>query len=493
MNSLTQNEPPEPEKVAVAADLPDAVAPAPPADPLVAITLDAQQKSRLLWLLASAFFMQMLDSTIVNTAAPSIARALAVEPLSLKTALTSYTLSLAVFIPLSSWLADRYGTRRVFWSAIAIFTLSSLACGLAPNLPMLIVSRIVQGFGGAMMMPVGRLAILRSFPRSEFVGAMAFATIPGLIGPTIGPLLGGLFSTYLSWRMIFLVNLPFGLIGLWMTRKHMPDYRAPTRVPLDIEGFCLFGAGVGGLSYALEKIIDGSYVQGEFFVAVALLALAVYTWRSLRIAHPIVDLHLLRVPSFRIAVNGGFTTRLGVGGMYFLLTLLFQIGFGYSAVTAGLLQMPQALAMLSTRFFVATIIRHLGYRRVLIANTALAGIMILMFATLDQATPFWRICVQVFLFGAVMSIQYSAVNTLGFVDIGPAQASMGSAMSSTAQNLSISFGVAFGSLLMAAFLPAGVAQGEHYITAFHSTVIVLGLVTLVSSLVFMRLPRGAAA
>ena len=486
------NEVPESEKVAVAAEVPAAVAPAPTVDPLESHALDARAKSRLLWLLASAFFMQMLDSTIVNTAAPSIARALAVEPLSLKTALTSYTLSLAVFIPLSSWLADRYGTRRVFFSAIAIFTLSSLACGLAQNLPMLVLSRIVQGFGGAMMMPVGRLVILRSFPRSEFVGAMAFATIPGLIGPTIGPLLGGLFSTYLSWRMIFLVNLPFGLIGLWMTLRHMPDYRAPQRVPLDLQGFCLFGVGVGGLSWALEKISDGSFKQGEAVVAVALVALAVYTWRSLRIDHPIVDLHLLRLPSFRIAVNGGFTTRLGVGGMYFLLTLLFQIGFGYSAVTAGLLQMPQALAMLSTRFFVATIIRHLGYRRVLIVNTALAGLLILSFVTFDQSTPFWRICLQVFAFGCVMSVQYSAVNTLGFVDIGPAQASMGSAMSSTAQNLSISFGVAFGSLLMAAFLPAGLVQGEHYVTAFHSTVVVLGLVTLASSLVFLRLPRGAA-
>ncbi len=506
MNPLSQNEAPEPLKGAVAAELPAAAAPLPPPapsapdshggdplgrDPLEPGPLDARAKSRLLWLLASSFFMQMLDSTIVNTAAPSIARALAVEPLSLKTALTSYTLSLAVFIPLSAWLADRYGTRRVFWGAIAIFTASSIACGLAQDLPMLVLSRIVQGFGGAMMMPVGRLAILRSFPRAEFVGAMAFATIPGLIGPTIGPLLGGLFSTYISWRMIFLVNLPFGLIGLWMTRRHMPDYRAPTRVPLDFGGFCLFGLGVGGLSWALEEFSDGSYRQGGVAIAIALLALAVYTWRSLRIAAPIVDLHLLRLPSFRIAVNGGFTTRLGVGGMYFLLTLLFQIGFGYSAVTAGLLQMPQAIAMLSTRFFVATIIRHLGYRRVLLVNTALAGIMILSFVTFDQATPFWRICAQVFVFGAVMSIQYSAINTLGFVDIGPAQASMGSAMSSTAQNLSISFGVAFGSLLMAAFLPSGPAQGEHYISAFHATVVVLGLVTLASSLIFLRLPRSA--
>jgi len=462
-----------------------------PADTVVA--LDARAKRSLLWLIASSFFMQMLDSTIVNTAAPSIAAALAVSPLSIKTALISYTLSLAVFIPLSSWLADRFGTRRVFWVAIAIFTASSLACGLAQNLTMLVASRIVQGFGGAMMMPVGRLAILRSFSKAEFVGAMAFATIPGLIGPAIGPFLGGVFSTWLSWRMIFLVNLPFGLVGLWMTRRHMPDYRASSTTPLDLTGFVLFGLGVGGLSWGLEQVVEGQYLRTLLIGAPAIALLVVYAWRSLRIAHPIVDLHLLRIASFRIGINGSFTTRLGVGGIYFLLTLLFQVGFGYSPVMAGLLQTPQAIAMLSTRFFVASIIRHLGYRRVLVVNTALAGLMILSFATFDANTPIWRLCTQVFLFGMVMSIQYTAVNTLGFVDLVPAQASMGSSMSSTAQNLSISFGVAFGSLLMAAFLPAGAGSGESYIGAFHATVIILGIVTILSSAVFYRLPRAAAA
>lgn len=454
--------------------------------------LDAVEKRRLLWLIAASFFMQMLDSTIVNTATPSIATALAVSPLSLKTALISYTLSLAVFIPISAWFADRFGTRRVFWCAIAIFTLGSLACGLAQNLSMLVIARIVQGFGGAMMMPVGRLALLRSFPKSEFVGAMAFATIPGLIGPAIGPLLGGLFSTYVSWRMIFLVNLPFGIAGLWMTRRHMPDYRSAQRVPLDFIGFALFGLGVAGVSWALEQVIDANYAQAGAAAAISALLLATYTWRSLTLAHPIVDLRLLRITSFRIGINGGFSTRLGVGSIYFLLTLLFQVGFGYTAIAAGLLQMPQALAMLSTRFFVATIIRHFGYRRVLLANTALAGLAILSFATFTATTPLWLICVQVFASGAVMSLQYAALNTLAFVDLAPAEASMGSAMTSTAQNLSMSFGVAFGSLLMAFFLPADLVLGAHYIAAFHATVIVLGLVTLLSSLVFLRLPPGAA-
>ena len=456
--------------------------------------LDAHAKRSLLWLIAFSFFMQMLDSTIVNTAAPSIAAAFAVSPLSIKTALICYTLSLAVFIPLSSWLADRYGTRRVFWSAIAIFTASSLACGLAQNLPMLVVARVVQGFGGAMMIPVGRLVILRSFPKSEFVGAMAFATIPGLIGPAIGPFLGGLFSTYITWRMIFFVNLPFGLAGLWMTLRYMPDYRATVHMPLDFSGFVLFGLGIGGISWALEQVIEANYLQTALVGLPAIALLVAYAWRSPHVANPIVDLHLLRVPSFRIGVNGSFTTRLGVGGIYFLLTLLFQVGFGYSPVMAGLLQTPQALAMLSTRFFVASIIRHFGYRRVLIVNTMLAGLMILSFATFNADTPVWRLCVQVFVFGAVMSIQYTAVNTLGFVDLTPAQASMGSSMSSTAQNLSISFGIAFASLLMALFLPPGAtAQGNHYIGAFRTTVVILGIATILSSVVFYRVPRSAAA
>ena len=455
--------------------------------------LDAHAKRSLLWLIAFSFFMQMLDSTIVNTAAPSIAAALAVSPLSIKTALISYTLSLAVFIPLSAWLADRYGTGRVFWTAIAIFTASSLVCGLAQNLPMLVVARIVQGIGGALMIPVGRLAILRSFPKAEFVSAMAFATIPGLIGPAIGPFLGGVFSTWMSWRMIFFVNLPFGLAGLWMARRYMPDYRAASSTPLDLAGFVLFGLGVGGVSWALEQVIEANYA-GALMIGVPAIALLVfYAWRSLRIAHPIVDLRLLRVASFRIGVNGSFSTRLGVGGIYFLLTLLFQVGFGYSPMMAGLLQTPQAIAMLSTRFFVASIIRHLGYRRVLVVNTVLAGLMILSFATFDANTPVWRLCTQVFLFGMVMSIQYTAVNTLGFVDLAPAQASMGSSMSSTAQNLSISFGVAFGSLLMACFMPASTVDGQHYVSAFHATVIILGIVTMLSSAVFYRVPRSASA
>lgn len=472
---------------------PDATVPAPEPD-LPAQTpdqvLSASDKRYLVLLIAFSFFMQMLDSTIVNTAAPSIASALAVAPLSLKSALTSYMLSLAVFIPISAWLADRYGTRRIFWLAILIFTLGSLACGLAQSLWMLTAARVVQGFGGAMMMPVGRLALVRSFDKSEFVNAISTATIPGLIGPALGPLLGGFFSMYVSWRMIFFVNIPFGIAGLWMTRRFMPDFRGP-KVRLDLRGFILFALGIGGVSWALEHVTDGDYLPAAATAVAAGVILYLYVRRSLFVAAPIVDLRLLRIASFRIAFNSGFATRLGVGGIYFLLTLLFQVGFGFSAIMAGALQMPQAIAMILMRFFVGGIIKHQGYRNVLTWNTALAGILIMLLATITPTTPLWLICVQVFVYGFVMSLQYSAMNTLGFIDLSPAQASMGSSMTSMVQNLSMSLGIAFASLLMAVFI-GGTQDAAGYVAAFRVTMIVLGVVTLASSVLFLRLPRAAA-
>jgi EmrB/QacA subfamily drug resistance transporter len=469
----------------------DPVEPAAAGAPPQPAALSAAAKRSLIWLIAFAFFMQMLDSTIVNTAVPSIALALGVTPLSLRSALVSYVLSLAIFIPISAWLADRYGTRRVFAAAIGVFTLGSLACGLAPNLWSLTAARVVQGLGGAMMMPVGRLALVRGFDRSEFVNAMAVATIPGLIGPTIGPLLGGFFATYLSWRMIFFVNIPFGLAGLWLTRRAMPDYRGP-RVPLDTAGFVLLACGMGALSWALEQAAEGAWFAAAFAFAFGVLLIAAYVLRSRDVAAPIADLRLLRIPSFRIAFTSGFATRLGVGGVYFLLSLLFQVGFGFSAVMAGALLLPQALAMMATRFFVGTIIKQQGYRRVLLANTALSGVLVMLFATYSAATPLWLICAQGFVYGAVMSLQYSAMNTLGFLDLPVAQASMGSSLTSTVQNLSMSLGIAFAAVLMALFL-----HGDHgsaqYVAAFRATMIVLGGVTFASSLLFLRLPRGAAS
>ncbi|MBL8209766.1 MAG: MFS transporter, partial [Bryobacterales bacterium] len=265
------------------------------------------------WLVAIAFFMEALDTTILNTAVPAIAVALGVAPLSLKSVLASYTLSLAVFIPISGWMADRFGTRRVFGSAIGIFTLGSLLCGLASNLPMLVAFRILQGFGGAMMMPVGRLTIVRSFPKSEIVRTMAFVAIPGLIGPLLGPLVGGLLVHYSHWRAIFFINIPIGLIGLVLVYRCLPDFRGDRSEPLDRLGLVLFGAGIALLSYVLEVFgehtMSGRAMTG--LLAVAITLLAGYGLHASRTAFPLLDLTLMQLRTFRSSVVGGLLTRLG--------------------------------------------------------------------------------------------------------------------------------------------------------------------------------------
>ncbi len=295
-------------------------------------------KRLLPWLVAVAFFMESLDTTILNTAVPTVAAALNVAPLSMKAVLTSYTLSLAVFIPVSGWVADRFGTRRVFASAIGIFTLGSFLCGISSDIHVLVACRILQGCGGAMMVPVGRLTMVRTFAKSELVRAMAFVAIPALIGPMLGPLVGGLIVGYLHWRVIFFVNLPIGLGGLYMVYRHLPDYRAEQSAPLDLVGLILFGAGIALLSYVLEIFGEHTLSTREIssLLAISLALLFGYWWHSRSEANPLLSLDLFRLRTLRAAVSGGFVTRLGVGGMPFLLPLLYQVGLGYSCRAVGI-------------------------------------------------------------------------------------------------------------------------------------------------------------
>ena len=371
------------------------------------------------WLVAVAFFMESLDTTILNTAVPVVAKALAISPLNMKSVLASYTLSLAVFIPVSGWMADRFGTRRVFSSAIGLFTLGSLLCGLASDVHTLVACRILQGCGGAMMVPVGRLTLVRTFPKFELVRAMSFVAIPGLVGPMLGPIAGGLIVDYLHWRAIFFLNLPVGILGLVLVYLHLPDYREKASRPLDVIGLILFGGGIALLSYVLEIFGEHSLNTAEVsgLLAISLALLFGYGLHAKRTTYPLLQLSLFRIRTFAAAVSGSFFTRLGIGGVPFLLPLLYQEGLGLTPVQSGLLITPQAAAALSTKFFMPRLLERLGYRTILVSNTVILGLMLMLFATVGRGTPAWLILLQAFCYGALTSTQYTSMNTLAYADI----------------------------------------------------------------------------
>jgi len=447
-------------------------------------------KRMLPWLVAVAFFMESLDTTILNTAVPTIAAALHIAPLSMKAALTSYTLSLAVFIPVSGWVADRYGTRRVFASAIGIFSLGSFLCGIAGSIHMLVAARILQGCGGAMMVPVGRLTLVRTFERGELVRALSFVSIPALVGPLLGPLAGGLIVGYLHWSLIFFVNVPVGLLGFYLVHRYLPDYRTDEPAPLDVTGVVLFGVGVALLSYVLENF--GEHTLGTLemvgLLALALALILAYWHHASRTARPVLRMDLFRTRTFRVAVTGSFVTRLGAGGLPFLLPLLYQVGLGYTALQSGLLIMPQFLAAISLKFTMPTVLRWLGYRRVLLVNTLLMGLIIALFAGIGAATPVWLIALQAVAFGYVSSLQYTSMNTLVYADLNERDTSMGSSIASTLQQMSMSFGVAAASLIAAVFVPDRFRAGPlEMISGIHKAFVVLGLLTVVSAFLFREL------
>jgi EmrB/QacA subfamily drug resistance transporter len=464
---------------------PAGVQPSPP-------SLADSSKRLLPWLIAVAFFMESLDTTILNTAVPTIAAALHVTPLSMKSVLASYTLSLAVFIPISGWMADRFGTRRVFASAIGIFTLGSFLCGISSNIHLLVACRILQGCGGSMMVPVGRLTIVRSFAKSELVRAMSFVAIPALIGPMLGPIAGGLIVGYFHWRVIFFVNIPIGLVGLFMVYLYLPDFREHTN-PLDVAGLILFGSGVALLSYVLEVFgehtLSGRGILG--LLLLSFLLLAGYGLHAAKTAYPMLNLALFRLRTFRAAVSGSFLTRLGIGGIPFLFPLLYQVGLGFTPIQSGLLMMPQAIAAISLKVTMPQILARFGYRAVLISNTLIIGVFILLFATIGKGTPVPLIVTEVFFYGFFTSLQYTSMNTLVYADVTQEEESGASSIASTAQQMAITFGVASASLVTVFFLPDRyLSNPAQFIHGIHSAFFVLGGMTLLSTVIFHTLQKG---
>jgi EmrB/QacA subfamily drug resistance transporter len=444
-------------------------------------------------LVAVGFFMESLDTTILNTAVPAIAHALEVPPRSMKAVLASYTLSLAVFIPISGWMANRFGTRRVFASAIGIFTLGSFLCGISNDIHALVACRVLQGCGGAMMLPVGRLTMVRTFAKSELIGAMSFVAMPGLIGPMLGPLLGGLIIGYFHWSVVFFVNIPIGLCGLYMVYRHLPNYREKRNYPLDIVGLVLFGSGISLLSYVLEVFgettLSGREILGLLTISAALLG--AYGLNTMRTAHPLLPLSLVRIRSFRVAVTGNLFTRLGVGGIPFLLPLLYQLGLGFSPIQSGLLILPQAFAAMSLKLTMPPILKRFGYRRVLIVNTIALGLMIFLFSTIDTGTPVWMIVLMAFTYGFLTSLQYTSMNTLAYADVNEREAAGASTIASTVQQLAISFGVATASLAADLFIPDRLhATAPQMIHGIHLALWALGALTIMSTIAFSELKSG---
>jgi EmrB/QacA subfamily drug resistance transporter len=410
----------------------------------------------------------------------------------MKAVLASYTLSLAVFIPISGWMADRFGTRRVFASAIGLFTLGSFLCGISSNIHLLVACRILQGCGGAMMVPVGRLTLVRTFAKSDLLRTMSFVSIPALVAPMLGPIAGGLIVGYLHWRVIFFLNIPIGLVGLILVYLHLPDYREKKTPPLDVVGLILFGSGVALLSYVLEifgeHTMGAGAMSGLLVLSVALLA--GYGIHGSSLPFPLLKLKLFGIRTFRAAVSGSFFTRLGIGGVPFLLPLLYQVGLGFTPIQSGLLVMPQAIASMSMKALMPQILRRVGYRGVLISNTVILGSLLMAFATIGLRTPVWMIVFLALLYGAFTSLQYTSMSTLVFADIAEEDASGASSIASTAQQMSISFGVAVAGLATAFFIPSSRSNPVEMIHGIHKALIALGILTVLSTIVFYGLKSG---
>jgi EmrB/QacA subfamily drug resistance transporter len=463
----------------------------PPPSDMTALRVDAEAVKRYLpWVVATALFMEQLDSTIVNTAVPAMAASLGVEPLSLKAVVASYIVSLAVGIPISGWIADRFGTRRVFSTAVALFTVASIACGLSVNVPMLVAARILQGLGAAMMTPVGRLAIIRTFAKSELLVAMNFVIIPALIGPLLGPTVGGLIVHWVSWREIFFVNVPMGVAALFIVHRYMPDYYGDAPRPLDFVGLVLFSSGMAILSWLLEIFGEHETTAVENGVLLLLSAslLAAYVWHARQTEHPLLRLSLFKLRTFRVSVVGGFITRLGIGAMPFLLPLLYQLGLGLPAWESGLLTMPSAAAAMGMKFLSTKLLGRYGFRSILIVNTLLIGTTISLFAVVAPATPLAVIVLLALAQGFFNSLQFSSVNSMGYAEIAPADSSMATSIASTMQQMSLSFGLACGSLIAGWYLGNLPQTDQLAVTgALHKTFITVGALTMLSALSFRTL------
>ncbi|MBV8103121.1 MAG: DHA2 family efflux MFS transporter permease subunit [Hyphomicrobiales bacterium] len=444
------------------------------------------------FIIATALFMENMDGTVISTSLPAIALDLHQDPIVLKLALTSYMLTLAVFIPASGWVADRFGARTVFCTAIAIFTLGSIFCGASSSLETLIAARVFQGLGGAMMVPVGRLVLLRTVPKSDLVNALAYLTVPALLGPVAGPLLGGFITTYFNWRWIFWINVPIGVLGVFLSLRFIANLREQEVPSFDFKGFVLSGVGLLSLISGLSAI--GRGIAPAWMVAamvvVGAAALFAYARHAGANEDAILDLKLLRIPTFFSGVIGGFLFRIGIGALPFLLPLLLQLGFGLTPFESGSLTFATAAGAMAMKFTASTALRWFGFRRTLIVNALISGAFMASYALFTPSTPHWLIFLALLAGGFFRSLEFTALNAISYADIDPPRMSRATSFASVSQQMSGAVGVAVAAVCIEA-IQIGFGDQTLYARDLSTAFVLVAIVSSLSTLVFVRLKPDA--
>jgi EmrB/QacA subfamily drug resistance transporter len=445
-------------------------------------------------IIACAMFMENLDGTVITTALPAMAQSFGTNPVRLSLGITSYMLSLAVFIPISGWVADRYGARTIFSAAIGVFTLGSILCGLSQNVPEFVGARVLQGIGGAMMVPVGRLVLLRSCEKSELVRAMSYLMVPAMIGPVVGPPLGGFITTFASWHWIFFLNVPIGALGMVLVRRYIENYREPALAPLDWRGFVLTGLSLSCLMYGLELVgrADAELGQTLGFFAAGLAIGALAVRHALTHDKPLVDLALMRIPTFAATVMGGSLFRIGVGAIPFLVPLMLQVAFGMSAFSSGLLTFAAAAGSLTMKMSGGPILRRFGFRTVLVVNGAISAGFMMICVLFTPATPAVSIFMLLLAGGFFRSLEFTSLNTLAFADVSKPKMSAATSLSSMAQQVSLGAGVALGAILLHVCQNLRHAPHGPLVTGdFHVAFLLIGLISMAAVGLFLRLAPDA--